>query len=86
MSNRRPKQSLRVLDYMEKNGSINPYEALLALGVMRLASRISELKRRGYEIESSMVPTQNRWGETCYVKQYSLVKEEHDDGRTADVR
>lgn len=83
MSNSRPTQSQRVLDYMDAYGSINPYEALRDLGVMRLASRISELKRKGYEIESGMESTRNRWGEVCHVKRYSLPKEAAGDAEKA---
>lgn len=70
--NRKPAQVRRVLDYMQQHGSITQYEAMVDLGVMRLASRISELKRDGYPINKKMVAVKNRYGETCHVKQYSL--------------
>lgn len=57
---------------METHGSITQYEALNELGCMRLASRISDLKKDGYVIESKTVGVKNRYDETCYVKQYSL--------------
>ena len=40
-------QNDRVLSYIRKFGSINPIQALADLGVMRLASRIADLKRMG---------------------------------------
>ena len=46
----KPTQNQRVLDYMAETGGITQLEALNELGVMRLASRISDLRKRGYNI------------------------------------
>lgn len=70
--NSNPTQAQRILGYMENHGSITQLEALKDLGVFRLASRISELRRKGYKIESQMVKVDNRFGETCRVKRYFL--------------
>lgn len=66
-------QAQRVLAYMEQYGSITQYEALRDLGVMRLASRISDLKKLGYPIKSEVVAVKNRFDEDCYIKRYSLA-------------
>ena len=68
----RATQSQRVLDYMQEFGSINQMEALKDLGVMRLASRISDLKKLGYPISSNIEAVKNRFGENCYIKRYSM--------------
>ena len=68
----KPTQNQRILDYIDKFGSITQFEALQDLGVMRLASRISDLKRLGHPIESGVVPVKNRFGETCYIKRYKM--------------
>lgn len=65
-------QSDKILDYMERFGSITQYDALMDLGVMRLASRISDLKKHGVPIKSEMETVQNRFGENCKIKRYSL--------------
>ena len=65
-----PTQNERILDYIEKNGSITQLEALTECSVMRLASRGSDLRRKGYPITSRMVKVQNKHGETCHVKRY----------------
>ena len=70
--NSNPTQCERIIDYMHEHGGITQFEALNELGVMRLASRISELRRNGYEITSKMVKVKNRYGEACRVKRYSL--------------
>ena len=69
-------QADRIMDYMEQFGSITQYDALKDLGVMRLASRISDLKKQGVPIKSEMETVQNRFGENCYIKRYSLVRGE----------
>ena len=59
-------QAERVLEY------ITQLEALQELGCMRLASRISDLKKLGYPITSNVEAVKNRYGENCYIKRYSL--------------
>ena len=63
-------QNERVLDYIREVGSITQLEALKELGVMRLASRISDLKRQGYNIISKPEAVMTRYGKT-YIKRYS---------------
>lgn len=75
MSNSRPTQAARIVEYMQKYNGITQFEALRDLGVMRLASRISELRKRGYKIESKIEAVKNRFDETVYIKRYSLKKE-----------
>lgn len=67
----------RVIDYIKTNGSITQFEALNRLGIMRLASRISDLRNKGYQIKKSMVKDKNRYGEKVSYASYSL--EEHND-------
>lgn len=49
-------------------------QALDKFGCMRLASRISDLRRMGYEIGREMIAVKNRDGETSYVANYKLVE------------
>ena len=73
--NKKPTQAERVLAYMERNGAITQWEALMELGIMRLASRISEIQsKRGVTIESRFVPVYNRHGEKCHVKEYRIAE------------
>ena len=72
---KRATQTWRVLDYMREFGSISQYEAffdlgVMRLGVMRLASRISDLKAQGYNITSKTEAVKNRYGEKVYIKRY----------------
>ena len=69
-------QNQRVIDYMREYGSITQLQALSDLGVMRLASRISDLRRSGYPITSRTESVKNRYGETCRIKAYSIAEKE----------
>ena len=69
----KPTQNERIIDYMNRFGSITQYEASADLGIMRLASRISDLRRLGYAIEGEMVTVKNRFQEDCHVKRYRLA-------------
>lgn len=72
MDNKKPKQCERILAYMRDFGSITQLEALRDLGVMRLASRISEMKKGGVQIKDERVALKNRYGDTCFIKKYYL--------------
>ena len=65
-------QNERILTYIAENGSITQLEAISEIGVMRLASRVSDLRRKGYNIVSETVKVMNRYGETCRIKRYSI--------------
>lgn len=69
-------QNEKVLNYMVKFGSITQIEALSDLGIMRLASRISDLKKQDYKIKKEMVKSKNRFGDTIQFARYSLEESE----------
>jgi hypothetical protein len=48
-------QNKRILEHLSSGGSITSLEALNRFQCLRLASRISDLKRRGNSIKSEMV-------------------------------
>ena len=82
----RPSQNYRIIEYMQEFGSITQLEALRDLGVMRLASRISDLRKHGYPIIKETVTVRNRYDEPCRIKQYRLKEEEGEmHGRKTDV-
>lgn len=61
-----------VLNYMKDHGTITTKEAMDNLGCMRLASRISDIKKMGIPINREMVTVKNRYGEDVRVAQYSI--------------
>lgn len=62
-----------VLDYMRTYGSITALNAIADLGCMRLASRISDLKRKGVSIKSRTVKVAKRMGGFTNIAEYSLA-------------
>lgn len=61
-----------VLDYMKTHGSITPLEAM-QMGIMRLASRISDLRKMGYAIIRTMESHVNAKGVKKTYARYSLA-------------
>ena len=57
------KQCDRVLEYIKVHGSITSLEAIEQIGVARLASRICDLKKAGWNIEKKNETGVNRYGE-----------------------
>lgn len=69
-------QCERVLAYMQEFGGITQLDALKDLGVMRLASRISDLRKQGKVIKKSMRAVKNRYNESCTIAEYTLASGE----------
>ena len=58
-------------DYLDEWGSITPLEAMRDLGIMRLASRIADMKKSGLKIKSEMVSVATRNGGRTHIARYS---------------
>ena len=69
-------QCERIIRHMTDYGSIDPMEAIYEYGCMRLASRISDLKRQGYPIVSERTKGKNRYGEDTSYCTYRLANKE----------
>lgn len=67
-------QCERVLRHLEDFGSITSLEAVNEYGIMRLASRINDLKGQGYAILSERVTGKNRYNETTSYSVYRLAR------------
>lgn len=72
--NKRPTQCDRVLRHLKDFGTISTLEAMREYGIMRLGSRINELRNDGYLIETEMETGLNRYGEKTHWAKYSLAK------------
>lgn len=59
----KPTQNERIIKYINEFGSITQLDALRDLGVMRLASRISDLRKQGWSIISKTETVKNRYEE-----------------------
>ena len=68
-------QCEKILNYIEEHGSITARQAY-KLGIMRLASRISDLRREGHLIKTEDIKVKNRDGSHSYIAKYSIIKKE----------
>ena len=66
-------QCERIIEYIKTHGSITARQAY-HLGIMRLASRISDLKSTGYKIKAEDIKVKNRDGSFSYVAKYSFLE------------
>lgn len=69
-------QCERIYRHLKDYGSITSLEAMQEYGIMRLASRISDMKKSGIAIRSETVTGQNRYGERTSFARYSIDKGE----------
>ena len=65
-------QADRIYTYMQDFGSISPMEAFSDLGITKLATRISEMRRDGIEINGKLEHSRNRYGERTHYMRYTL--------------
>lgn len=70
-----------ILRHLNDYGNITSLEAMKEYGILRLASRIIDLRRRGHRITSDTVSGKNRYGEPTHYSEYRFEKET-DNGVT----
>lgn len=68
-------QEQRVLNYIKCFNSITPLDAFRDLGITKLATVVSNLKKKGIIFYQSLDYSKNRYGETCHYMRYWLDKE-----------
>ena len=65
-------QKERIIEYLENHGSITPMDAIYHLGITKLSTRVSELKKNGVKFKQYMEEGTNRFGEPTRYMRYSL--------------
>ena len=65
-----------ILQYIEDFGSITPMQAFSDLGITKLATRISEMRKVGYDFKIEIVKSKNRYGKSMHYARYSFVEGE----------
>ena len=65
-----------ILQYIEEFGSITPMQAFADLGITKLATRISEMRKDGMTFKIEMVSTKNRYGKSVIYAKYSFAEVE----------
>lgn len=80
----------RLLEYLKVHKTITSLQAIRDLGNTRLSATIFDLRKDGYNIDSSDIPVPNRWGTKTMVAEYKLIPHttiptEQSDGSTKMV-
>ena len=65
-------QGEEILHYLMEHGTITRLQAACELHIFELASRIGELKRKGYNITSTKAKAVNKNGRVSNFKVYKL--------------
>lgn len=73
-------QAKRIIEYIKRFGSITPMDACMDLGITKLATRVSEMKKDGIIFEQKLEKGVNRWGEPTRFMRYWLPKEGVNNG------
>lgn len=61
-----------IVNYITEFGSITPMDAFADLGITKLATRISEMKKDGLRFKTETVKSKNRYGKTISFAKYSM--------------
>ena len=67
-------QKEMVLNYIADFGSITPMQAFSDLGITKLATRISEMRKKGMEFKIEQVTGKNRYGKSVRYARYSFLE------------
>lgn len=65
-------QTLMILEWLIKHKTITQRQAADEFNCFRLSARIKDLRDRGAEIETEMVPTRSKAGHSAYAR-YRLI-------------
>ena len=69
---RKLSQCQKIIAYMEQHGSITPNDADREFSCKRLASRITDLKKKGYVISMQLEKGKDKHGKPCRYARYRL--------------
>ena len=78
-------QCERILRHLTDYGTITPLEAMGEYGIMRLASRITDLKKQGYAIKTTFGKGRNRYGERTHFAVYQLATENQNQKESIQI-
>ncbi len=65
-----------IIKYITDFGSITPMQAYGDLGITKLATRVSEMRKDGMEFKIETIKGTNRYGKPTRFARYSFTKED----------
>jgi hypothetical protein len=63
-----------IIEYITEFGSITPMQAFADLGITKLATRISEMRKDGMKFRIETMQCKNRYGKPVYYAKYSFAE------------
>lgn len=78
-------QHTLIIDYMREHGSITTYDAFMELGITKLTTRISELRRAGFKIRGVAYSGLNRFGKPVTYNRYTLIDDDAKANKAGSV-
>lgn len=75
MGKNKVNQHDRILQYMRDFDSITTLDAFRDLGITKLTTRISEMRRMGINIIGTPETVENRYGDKCHINRYRLEEQ-----------
>ncbi|MCI8383771.1 MAG: hypothetical protein HFJ33_02740 [Clostridia bacterium] len=66
-------QRQKIIDYIQRFGSITSWEAYRDLGITQFALRIKELKENGYHLKTKWESKRNKDEKMVYFKRYYFL-------------
>lgn len=69
-------QEQKIIDYVERFGSITTLDEFRDLAITRLSARIFNIKNMGYKVTSIREISKNRFGEDVNYSRYFIGKEQ----------
>ena len=67
-------QRQKIVDYMQEFGSITSWEAYRDLGITQFATRVKELREKGYLFKTKWENKKNQEGKKIKFKRFYLLK------------
>ena len=64
----------RVLEHLQKHGTITSWEAYTTYGCTRISEYIRQLREDNYDIKTIWTESKNRYGEKVRYGIYTLIK------------
>lgn len=69
-------QEQKIINYVERFGSITTLDAFRDLAITRLSARIFNIKKLGYKVLSVREKSKNRFGEKVNYSRYFIEEKE----------
>lgn len=69
-----------IAQYIDDFNTITPFQAFADLGITKLATRVSEMKKQGYKFKQEVVQSYNRYGKPVRYMRYGW-----QDERTSEI-